>query len=335
MALLWFDGFDNYTGAATANAHGYVASGTTNGSGRFSGLALGVSTAASIYRSITDSTEVITGFAFQTSHTGSGNVAVGFHSSGGTAIGGLRWDGTNRRFYLTVGTATTSLATTLTTMNLSTWYYVEVRWAMSGTVQVRINGVTEMTYTGTVTNGQSSIGRVYFGQALGGSGMGTTTLYDDWYVLDTTGTTQNTFLGDCRVETVRPNANYSTQFTPNVSGAANYTMVDESGASDGDTTYVYAANSGLRDLYGIDQLSSNPATIHAVAVQHYARKSDAGTRNTQAVLQSGSATALGTSQALSASYQGFTDIWTTDPGTGGAWNRNSLEAAKIGVQVAA
>ena len=101
--------------------------------------------------------------------------------------------------------------------------------------------------------------------------------FDDLYVCDSAGSTNNGFLGDCRIDTIYPSGagNY-TQFTP--STGSNYTCVDETAPNT--TDYVDGATVGDRDSYALGNLSAlSSQTVYGVQVNAAILKDDAGSKS--------------------------------------------------------
>jgi hypothetical protein len=200
-----------------------------------------------------------------------------------------------------------------------------------GNVEVRINGQTFINYTGDTRNsttGTAGIDRV----TLAGYASGTTGgMWDDFYVLDTTGSALNNFLGDCRVSTLAPTSDSAVQFTKST-GASNFSCVDE-GRHNSDTDYVESSTAGHIDKYGYADLSANVTTVHAVQVMSYARKTDAATRTLRNKLYSSSATLDGSTTAVTYAYQPIATLATTDPNTSAAWTAAGVNAALAGVEI--
>jgi hypothetical protein len=216
------------------------------------------------------------------------------------------------------------------------WNYVEieVQVADSGHLTLRVNGAEVYSFTGVDTKnaGTGFIDTIYF---MSGA-FGRSVRYDDIYALDTTGSAPyNTFLGDCRIETLRPNAaGDSTDFTP--SAGSNHQNVDDSPGPDGDTTYNESSTVAHKDLYGLADLSEAYDTIYAVMPEIYARKDDAGDRTINTVLKSDSTESDGGAAGLSTSYAYLIGpILTEDPDTTAAWDATGVDAVQVGLEIAA
>ena len=74
-------------------------------------------------------------------------------------------------------------------------------------------------------------------------------VFDDIYVLDDAGSDNTDFLGDCRVETIFPDADGNENDFTASPAVSNYLNVDDGGSPDDDTTYNWSATATDRELY--------------------------------------------------------------------------------------
>ena len=177
-----------------------------------------------------------------------------------------------------------SVSTSTFVLSLNTWYYLELQVELTQTVNIhciataRVNGavIATMDYTNPNVN-------VYllnrFSLIPPGGGLEAT--FDDLYVTD------DELLGDIRIGVLYPNAaGDSAGWTPNPAGN-NWQQVEEH-TPDGDTSYVSAGSTGLKDLYNIDDI--DPAftgAIKGVQALWAVKKSDEGEAAVKGVWKSG------------------------------------------------
>lgn len=228
------------------------------------------------------------------------------------------------------------------------WDFYELRVKVagaSGEVELRINsGASDL---GVVSNSNGSSGVKVVGvhsyvdsrfedpEGFGvNAQFGVTT--DDLYVVDcTTGASpSNTFLGDVRVETLRPNgAGANTGWVPNT--GANYAAVDDPGSHDGDTTYVRALVAGMKDTYAFADTTDESSNIFGVQHNMLARQDEShSSRSLQAVIrQSGIDRDVGSVATLSTSWQQLYALLPTSPDTGAQWLDAEVAAAEYGMKV--
>lgn len=329
MAVVFIEGFDHYDPNASSTLKGWSA--TANGSvqtGRFGGQACRVGTGSPRMSKTLPSSysTFIAGFAFRTTGIGS-STDVYYLRSSTTATLRVSQDASGHIVIKNSGG--TTIATGTTPLVNSVWCYIEVKLVVgtSGTVEVHLNGVSEIA--STVGNfGTSNIDNI------GIAGIGSqSTDFDDMYGADTTGSVANTFLGDTRVSTLVPTgAGAHTQFTPN--GAANnWDCVDDGTSSDGDSTYVSDATVGDIDTYACSDVDGG-ATVYGVQTNHFARKDDAATRQIAPVVRQGSTDYVGSTVTLASTYTYYSQLYAQDP-TSSNWTAANVNGDEFGVKVIA
>lgn len=238
---------------------------------------------------------------------------------------------------------TTNVATSATALSADTFYFVEFKVTInnSGSYEIRVNGANVLSGSGVDTQqtANATANQVLLnGLATGGSnGFDATAVYfDDLYICDSSGSTNNDFLGDIRVDAYLPNGNgNSSQMVGSDSNSTdNYLLVDDA-TQDGDSTYVQSSTAGEKDTYAFANMSHTPSSIYGVQVNMIAKKDDAGARSIASVVRSDGADTDGTTQALSTSYADYMQIVEQDPDTSAAWTKTGFNAAEFGHKVAA
>ena len=215
------------------------------------------------------------------------------------------------------------------------WHYLEIKVkpaATGGILQVRLNNTQIVSATGDVNNASVSPHSFHFATTLDGHH----TRIDDLYICDTTGSTNNDFLGSLVVETLMPGgAGDSTQFTP--STGSNFQNVDEV-YTDGDTTYNESSTVGHSDYYDVGNLSSLTGTVHGIFPWYFARKTDITDYTVAAVLyDSDNMTDNNlTSHTLNHSgYEIVQEIKELNPDSGSAWAISEINALQLGITITA
>jgi len=236
------------------------------------------------------------------------------------------------------GTAVTGGANPAFTLMPGVWHFVEYKVTISSSIaanswQVKVDGATVIN----VAAGQSSkntanstANQVRFGPMPQNNDPD----YDDIYICDSQGTTNNDFLGDVKVATMMPTAAGTfSQWTP-LSGA-NYTNVNQTQPDD-DASYVYTSTPGQTDTYLVGDITDNPVNIFGVQTSLYVRKDDAGVRTVSKVIRSGGTNYLGGAvDNLAAGYIYYTEVDEKDPNTGVAWTKTGFNAAEFGATIIA
>lgn len=160
--------------------------------------------------------------------------------------------------------------------------------------------------------------------------------FEDLYICDGSGSINNDFLGDMRVDCYLPNGNgNSSQLVGSDSNSTdNYQLVDET-SQNGDSDYVQSSTVNNKDTYAVADMSHTPANIFGTQLNMIAKKDDSGTRSICSVCRSGGTDYDGDTQALGTTYVDYRQIRETDPATSSAWTRSNLNSAEFGVKVAA
>lgn len=347
MSLKFFDGFDHYATADITAKWTARANATIDATaGRRGGGAVKTTGSTNyINKTVAAASTLIIGFAFNYDGVITGAGYILYLGDGGSDQCGLylNADGT-----ISFRRATTTLATSATALSASTWNYIELRVTIhdtTGAYEVRLNGTNILSASSvdTKNTANATANSIWLNGRPGGSGGGGVNagsssgiFFDDFYYCDDTGSTNNNFLGDCRVDAYLPNGNgNSSQLTGSDGNSTdNYLHVDES-APDGDTSYVESATAGQKDTYAMADMTHTPSSIFGVQVLADAKKDDAGLRSIATVTRSGGTDYDGATQGLSTSYAYYSDIREVDPNTSAAWTKTNFNAAQHGVKVAA
>lgn len=222
------------------------------------------------------------------------------------------------------------------------WNYVEASCKPSnsssaGDCKIRINGQEVFSCDAGEdflhsNNIDSNIYIVRLGCTTGG-----TTVYGyitDVYICDSSGSVNNTFLGDCSIETLYPNANGNNSDFMGSDGnqTDNYLLVDDA-THTGDTDYVYDDTVDQIDLYGFDNLTEAIQTIHGVIVEPTIRKDDGGGRTARAMIRRSSTNYEGAELFPSTSYNQYPTVWEQDPSTSSAWAETGVNSAEFGLTI--
>lgn len=345
--LLFCDSFDHYT---SLTAKGWLVSGNTGitaGVGRYRDCAWARTTSVSgvggdITQVFTNRSEVIVGgaikfddyrgFVWQFREGSTTHIAVTINASGLIEV---------RR-----GSGGTLLATGTTAISGASWTYIEAQVKVAdtgGAITIRVNGASDIAFSGDTRNGGATgaINRfVHLAPYLGATVTSAYSYLDDLVILDTSGTKNNSLIGDMRVEALFPsgNGNSSQLVGADADSVDNYQQVDEN-PPDGDTTFVESSTVGDKDTYQYSDIASVASDPIAVVAQVYARRTDAGPRTVAAIVRSSGGTEqTGGDLALDSSYDyavGSGIAWAvfeTDP-DGNPWTNASVNAAEFGVKV--
>jgi hypothetical protein len=332
MALLFMDGFaggdmatkwSSSSNASNTNTSPRV----TGGSYMFTGGSNG-----NVTKTFTAKTEIFMGCGTR----GSSGVWYIFlyGDTGATTHLTIMRNGTSGFMELRLGNQGTLLATGTTFIPYTSWHYIEIRATVAdsgGICQVRLDGqtVNEIDYTGDTKNGGTNTSIDAF--TLYASA---TANYTDVYFLDTTGTANNSWLGDVTVRTILPsgNGNYSQLTGSDADQVNNYQLVDESPASS--TDYVGSPTVGLKDSYLLSDLPAGVTQIKALQSNIYAAKSDATLASSKVLLRTGGTDYYGNTQGMGTSFQTYSQIFALNPNTAIAWTVADINGLEAGIEVA-
>jgi hypothetical protein len=341
MTLLFMESFDHHgaSGAVTASSDGGLAlsrkwgEATFNAqelvTGRFGtelGYELNHSGATLTSPRFSNETELIVGCALK-------NISAGVISpirfrAGGSNQVTFQWDGGS---VLNALNGSTKIAFGKTNFKTDKWFYVEMRVLISNTVgevEMYINGVQEFSETGldTQATGDAFVNEIAFGGALGQS-----CAIDDIYIIDTNGSTNNTFLGERRVEALLANGvGSNADWTP--SAGANWENVDDDPADD-DTTYNHTDTTTNTDTFAFTDLSIITQDINGVQINALQRKEDVGSRGLASVTVSGATTEVGATKFVTDEYQYNYEIEELNPNTSTDWTPTTFNAAEFGYRL--
>lgn len=211
----------------------------------------------------------------------------------------------------------------------TTWAHVEIKVTVgnSGSYEVRVNGVDVASDTGVDTQPGSS-SYVYSVQIDGGS-QARYFQFDNYYILDSTGSKNNDFLGRQKINTLVPSsAGNSSDWTP--SAGDNYQNVDEAGI-DEDTTYNESSTTDDVDLYACG--SGTYDTIAGVQLNTVVRNTGTGQQGFHPMVRSGGTDYEQTEQFTYQEYFNHITLMDDDPDTATTWTQSGVNSAEFGVKV--
>jgi len=328
MALLFMESFDGYGGTAShATRWNTVGSLGTSGPAPRTGTHRAHS--QWVRTLFPGSATLIINVAFYWS--GAGALVVGLSDGSSGPQNTLLLD-TDGKVRLRNGSSSgTVLDTTAAAVLVSgSWNYLEAKilTGNAGAWTVKLNGVQILTGSGdTQFQATSNVTFLTFTDLTAGNG------FDDLYVCDDTGSVNNDFAGDCKVECLSPQAgNGSNTGLTCSTGTDHGALVDELPAND-DTDYNFSATPGAKDTYNFTNVAT-VGVIKAVQVTARARKTDSATKELALVARVGGADYDGTTQAVAATTYGqYAQIWPLRPSDSSAWTISDVNAAEFGLKV--
>lgn len=243
------------------------------------------------------------------------------------------------RFYLGAGTGTPIGSASVTGLvSATTWVYLEakvvINGAGAGSVELRVNGnATPVITQGSVTT-QSTANTWVSGLILT-SPNGNTVTYDDWYMLDSTGTAPlNTYLGNIRIVSDAPNAAGShTQWTPTNPTNVNWSNTANIPAN----TAQYNSDGTVADIdsYAFPAIGGSPVSVLFLNHWYKTELDTAGARTVVPGCRSGATDFFDTTAQTppNGTYKYFNKPWTVDPNTSAAWTIANAQSAELAVKI--
>jgi len=204
-----------------------------------------------------------------------------------------------------------------------TWLFIELMWEPGVAYEVRVN--TETIASGSAGGSGTPSEFLFFS---GSSGSRPRFRIEDVYILDSTGSVNNDFLGPIKIANLKPDgAGDRTELTANPAGN-NWERV-----SDGsDATYV-EGGSGDGDLYTFDDLSSSDDVLGVVQYWR-AFDSEGGGITGRAISQVGGTEYDGDAKIMPGSVATHVQPWDVNPDTSQPWTPAEVDGAEFGVEFA-
>lgn len=351
MAIIFADGMDSYTATADITTKFDNNSDLTDNTfsstgGRFGGGVIVCSDDGQWVDKIIPASgtavttdELFVSFSYKISNLtlNSSHGVWGFSQNGEvgaitpTVLDGLHCRINGSQIQLMRGTAL--IATGTFTFVADTWYRIQVRLVIdpsSGIFQIKVNDTLDIDFSGDTDDaGPHSVNVIKLGhQSTTGASY-----YDDIVIHNSAGSSPTSWLGDLRIETLRPDgAGDSSDSTP--STGTRHEAVDDSGVNDGDTTYV-AMGLNDEDLYTASNLSFTPTTIHSVVTNVVCRADGTTPRKIRGKVKTSSTEGNGTAKDVffGSVYRTVQDSFPTDPTTATAWTETGVNGMQIGQEV--
>jgi len=342
--LLMFDGFDSLGTSGSWNlSRRYpviCASGISNfgsiAAGQISGYALNFDSNNEFFRTwkLTTVDTVVIGFALKlvSGYATAGNHILSLYD--GTTEGvGVFVAASGELKIMRGGSGGTQLAITsgfgLTT-GVWYWFELKVKCATSGgTVELRSGGVN------VASNGSANTqaGSNAYHDVVSVSGVASASkLLDDLYVLDTSGSIHNDFLGPVHVTRLDPASDNGTNQWTTQSGSNHAAMVGDGATLDSDSTYVESSSSSDAEIW--DYADYVGDTVTCVQICTDVRDTDAQSFSIKSTAKLGSTLNKSAAAAVpGANYATVVRLMATDP-DGNPWTAVNLSNTAFGVEVA-
>ena len=215
-------------------------------------------------------------------------------------------------------------------ITMNSWCCIEIYYKVAnalGRFVVKVDGVTDIDFTGDTQNVDATIRAVTFGYESITRGI--SGYLDDLAINDTAGAVNNTWIGRGGIYGIVPE------------GVGNYTDLHASAGNAWDcinevppdnTDYVYDDTVDQKSTYALTALVPTTGTIDCINVIMRANLDAAGTGNIARLIRSNGTDGQGADVGLDASAKTIQEIIETDPSGGAAWTVarvNALEAGAV------
>lgn len=223
---------------------------------------------------------------------------------------------------------------TSATFPLSQWAYFElkvtVRTGTNGSYELRQNEVLMMSGSGVNLANTGVDGADVFGWGYQAS------RFDDVYILDDTGATNNNFKGDSVAVAILPQAEgHQIDFTPST-GTNNAALADDPSTAASSTDFNSSDTNGHEDYYTFEDLpSTGLGAIHAIKISASMAMANTGSRVARYRYWNGTTEFTIGANVTAASTQivELPQIINVNPDTGVAWTKTDIDGAEFGVEV--
>jgi hypothetical protein len=334
--MLWIDGFDELPDAGEAaflTSTDYLfASGISHLLGRGDrGRSVRLSgPTAALSRALDAQTDLIIGMGFKYENALSvDNVVLFQREVGGSieTIGALERNLSNGLQFSILGTVLPVVVSPANVVQQDVFNYIEVRVLLNDAasrVVVKSNNeqIIDHTFDGTGL----TMDRIAFDKKASGNHI-----LDDLYILNTSGSENADFLGDCFVENIALSGNGSPiEWTP-FGGALNYSNINETGAAD-ELKYNVSNVVGARDMFQVSDLNILVDQIFAVMVGVRAKKIGSGATTLRSVVNLGVTDTLGAPWSPDADFKTKFSMYSATP-SGTAWTIGDFNSINIGYEI--
>ena len=331
MAFLFCEGFETINSSTYVGRWDSGGGNVTRSTGRFAQYSGLLQSGGALTKTLaTNYTTLIVGFAFKQDSYWTSNPLLTLYD--GTTAHVYLYTDASGHLVVKRGDGTT-LDTSVLALPVNAWRYIELKVTInnsSGVAVLQVDNTNWLNLTSqdTQNGGSAQINKIRI-MATGFNQC----YFDDLYIYDTSGSVNNDFAGDSRIETVWPSgAGDTTQMS--ASTGSNYACVDED-LHDSDSTYVYEPTAGDLDLYHFTNFATT-GTIRGVQVTAVMRKDDAGTVEA-CIVNKVSSTVRDESDGmatmpLNSDYTFHPQVIENDPDTSAAWTFSALNGAQFGVK---
>lgn len=211
------------------------------------------------------------------------------------------------------------------------WNHIECKVLIddaAGTVEVRVNGVAQLTLTGVDTKATSTAGcSQYVLGSIGSSFVAPFMYWKDLIVWNTSGSYNNDFIGDVKVVTLLPESDVSLNWTPST-GSTGWDLIDETTPNDAD--YISAdATPPAAYVCELTDLDEDVTSVKGLMTVVRMLKTDGGDANVQVGLVSAGDVDNGADRPITTAATYWFDISEENPDTAAPWTPVNTNSAQL------
>ena len=231
--------------------------------------------------------------------------------------------------------ANASVSSASGVLTTDTWHWIEGQVvigtnATNGSYDIRVNGSTVVSASGIdtfpATNNVVGEFKIYGAQYA--------RRFDDIVLWSGSGAAPNAFIGESRIDTLRPNADGGALGWTASAGSQYQCVDDVAGSHNNDTDYISATTATTKSRFAMSNLPGTATTVHAVQVRGRARVTASQAKTLRGYINSSATEANGTTRGLQGTYGVHRlGMFTTNPNGGGAWTDTTVNAVQAGVEV--
>lgn len=226
-------------------------------------------------------------------------------------------------------------------------WYILVEWKVlldttgsNGSVELRVNGISELLVAGIDTTDFASLvwNRALFVASSPSFANPLGTL-DDVYVLDSAGAVNNDWLGEHAIEKSSPggNGNRNQWDTGPVPAQPNHFSFVSENTIDDDNSFLFIHNTDDNkvELFAMSDLTFLTDPVYGLLLEYDLRMDTGGQDNIQPKFRNAGGTeAAGTPVTINqvSPYKRFIEIFESDPTIAGAWTVANWNAMQVGLE---
>lgn len=222
------------------------------------------------------------------------------------------------------------LGTSASVITLDTWHYIEWQYILENSITeamtVKVDNTIVITISASTDTKSASASSSISGARLynGHTGL---IMFDDFYRT----TYNHGYLGSIRVAALYASSDNSIEWEGSDGNSIdNFKMIDETGVSDEDATYVLTTGINKIDLYNMDNLPAAATSVEGIEIITRGRKSGSDAATFSQAYNSASTDNLFPSTSLGDSYAYHRTTTGINPDTSALFTISQINAIRIG-----